>query len=274
AAVLGADDDVVEAACQRAEGEVWVANYNAPGQVVIAGATQAVERAGGLAKEAGARRVMPVPVGGAFHTPLMAPARARLRKALEEATFCDPEVPVTANVDARAHTDASEWPGLLSAQLCSPVRWHQTLLALTAEGPGTLVEVGPGGVLTSMAKRTVPEQRLISVATPDDLDTLVDAVSGDGPLHEYAMAHAGEHLYMSERVVVSPSTGVFEPSLVGGGNQGHTAALDVGSLVGTVGQHEVRTPFAGSLMGHLAFSGERVVMGQPVAWLRTSGAGR
>lgn len=267
AALLGISDDDAEAACQRAEGEVWVANYNAPGQVVVAGTPEAVGRAGELARQLGARKVMPVAVGGAFHTPLMAPARARLRKALAEATFSDPEVPVTANVDARPHTSAAEWPGLLSAQLCSPVRWRQTLVALAAEGPGTIVEVGPGGVLTGLAKRTVPDQRLLAVATPDDLDTLVDSVSGGSPLHEYAMAHAGEHLYMSERVVVSPATGVFEP--VPPAAASTAPALEVGSLVGTVGRSEVRTPFAGTLMGHLALPGERVTTGQPVAWLRT-----
>lgn len=264
--LLGISDGDAEAACQRAEGEVWVANFNAPGQVVIAGLPEAVALASDIARSLGARRTLTIPVGGAFHTPLMTPARARLRKALAHASFFDPEVPVTANVDARVHAQARDWPGLLSAQLCSPVRWHQTLLSLAGEGPGTIVEVGPGGVLTGLARRTVPDQRLVAVATPDDLDALVDALSGDGPLHEYALAHAGEHLYMSERVVVSPATGLFEPA-------SSTEALHVGSVVGTVGDTQVRTPFAGALMGHLALSGERVVTGQPVAWLRTGDAG-
>lgn len=260
--LLGISDADAEAACQRAEGGAWVANFNAPGQVVIAGTPDGVAVASEIARSMGARKVVPIPVGGAFHTPLMTPARARLRKALAHATFSDPEVPVTANVDARAHTQAGEWPGLLSAQLCGPVRWHQTLLALASQGPGTIVEVGPGGVLTGLAKRTVPEQRLLAVATPDDLDALVDALSGDGPLHEYALAHAGEHLYMSERVVVSPATGIFEPVPL-------AATIEVGEVVGTVGGADVRTPFAGALMGLLALPGERVVTGQPVAWLRT-----
>ncbi len=260
--LLGISDADAEAACQRAEGGAWVANFNAPGQVVIAGTPEGVGVASDIARSMGARRVLPIPVSGAFHTPLMTPARSRLRKALAHATFSDPEVPVTANVDARAHADASEWPGLLSAQLCGPVRWHQTLLALASQGPGTIVEVGPGGVLTGLAKRTVPEQRLLAVATPDDLDALVDALSGDGPLHTYALAHAGEHLYMSERVVVSPATGVFEPIPP-------SPWVEVGGVVGKVGDLDVRTPFAGALMGLLALSGERVVTGQPVAWLRT-----
>ena len=169
AAVLGAEDDDVEAACQRAEGEVWVANYNAPGQVVIAGTAEAVAVAGAIAKELGARRVMPFPVAGAFHTALMAPARARLRKALADAPFSAPEVPVVANVDARAHPGAEEWPGLLSAQLCSPVRWRQSLLMLSELGATQVVEVGPGGVLTGLARRTLPDAQALSVASPDDI---------------------------------------------------------------------------------------------------------
>ena len=130
AALIGIADDDAEAACQRAEDEVWVANYNAPGQVVIAGTEQGVASATERAKELGARKVLPIPVSGAFHTQLMLPARARLRQTLDEVEFHSPEVPVMANVDARVHTDPAEWPALLSAQLCSPVRWRQTLEAL------------------------------------------------------------------------------------------------------------------------------------------------
>lgn len=278
-ALLGISDDDAEAACQRAEGEVWVANYNAPGQVVVAGTPEAVARAGELARATGARKVLPMPVGGAFHTPLMAPARARLRKALAEVSLSDPDVPVIANVDARPHPDGRDWPGLLSAQLCSPVRWRQTLVSLAGREPGTVVEVGPGGVLSGLAKRTVPDQRLLAVAAPDDLDALVEAVSGNGPLHDYALAHAGEHLYMSERVVVSPAAGVFEPATFQPEVAGRAAmgtgpapTVEVGAVVGAVGATQVRSPFAGALMGHLALPGERVVEGQPVAWLRTTSA--
>ena len=123
AALIGISDDDAEAACQRAEDEVWVANYNAPGQVIIAGTAQGVAAGGVRAKELGARKVLPIPVSGAFHTQLMLPARTRLRKTLSEVQFRSPDVPVFANVDAREHTDPAEWPGLLSAQLCSPVRW-------------------------------------------------------------------------------------------------------------------------------------------------------
>ncbi len=224
AAVMGADDDAVDAACQRAEGEVWVANYNAPGQVVIAGTAEAVTRAGAIAKELGARKVMPIPVAGAFHTTLMAPARAWLRKSLSGTAFSVPEIPVIANVDARAHSAAEDWPGLLSAQLCSPVRWRQSLETLAGMGATRFVEVGPGGVLTGLARRTLPDALATAVATPDDLDTLVNAIAGSETWHAYAAAHQGEHLYTSERVVISPSAGVFEP-VAGSGRTGPGGAI-------------------------------------------------
>jgi len=286
AAVLGADDDAVESACQRAEGDVWVANYNAPGQVVIAGDPDGVRLAGDIAKTLGARKVVPFPVAGAFHTPLMAPARARLRKALAETRFSAPEIPVVANVDARVHDDPVEWPSLLSAQLCSPVRWRQTLAVLAELGTTAVVEVGPGGVLTGMARRVLPELRAAAVATPADIDELVDVLSGNVALHAFAAAHQGERLFTSERVVVSPAAGVFtpDPSIVvpGPGNGGPGAAaatpvddaagsdVGVGDLVGHVGDAEVRTPFEGRLVGFLVHPGERVMPGQPVAWLRVA----
>jgi len=159
AALLGISDDDAEAACQRAEGDVWVANYNAPGQVVVAGTTDAIATLTPIAKELGARKVLPIPVSGAFHTPLMAGARPALRKALGDASFGAPEVPVVANVDARVHNDPGEWPGLLSAQLCSPVRWRQTLETLDGLGATVLVEVGPGGVLSGLAGAPPPTSR-------------------------------------------------------------------------------------------------------------------
>jgi [acyl-carrier-protein] S-malonyltransferase len=286
AAVMGADDDAVEAACQRAEGEVWVANYNAPSQVVIAGTAEAVTVAGVIAKELGARKVVPFPVAGAFHTALMAPARSWLRKALSETPFTVPEIPVVANVDARAHTVAEDWPGLLSAQLCSPVRWRQSLETLAGLGATRLVEVGPGGVLTGLARRTLPDAQARAVAAPDDLDTLVDAIAGSETWHAYAAAHQGENLYTSERVVIAPTAGVFEPAaglaapgpggLSPAGTDvpvGKGAPVAVGDLLGTVGSAEVRTPFAGVVVGFMAHPGERVAAGEPVAWLRVQADG-
>ncbi len=276
AAVLGASDDDAEAACQRAEGDVWVANYNAPGQVVISGEPEAVKRAGAIAKELGARKVMPLPVAGAFHTILMAPARARLRKALSDAPFTEAEVPVVANVDARPHSAPGDWPGLLSAQLCGPVRWRQSLETLAREGATRMAEVGPGGVLTGLARRTLPDVTAVSVSSPDDLEKLLETMSDSETWHSYAAAHQGKHLYTSERVVVSPAAGIFEPepglSVPGpgglSGRPGPEVEVAVGAFLGRVGAVEVRTPFAGRLVGFLAHRGERVMAAQPVAWLR------
>jgi [acyl-carrier-protein] S-malonyltransferase len=290
AALIGIADDDAEAACQRAEDEVWVANYNAPGQVVIAGTASGVEAGAARARELGARKVLPIPVSGAFHTQLMLPARARLRETLDAVEFHSPEVPVMANVDARGHTDPAEWPGLLSAQLCSPVRWRQTLEALGGRGATLVAELGPGGVLTGMVRRTIPDVRAVTVAVPEDLDKLMDSLAGSDEWTASGPAHQGEHLYTSERVIVSPTPGVFEPDV-------HLAALEssalaeataapgsgegaepgsllaVGDRVGTVGPTDVRTPFEGILVRWLAVRGERVVEGQPVAWIRTQGAG-
>jgi [acyl-carrier-protein] S-malonyltransferase len=289
AALIGIADDDAEAACQRAEDEVWVANYNAPGQVVIAGTVAGVAAATEKAKELGARKVLPIPVSGAFHTQLMLPARAQLRRTLDEVEFHSPEVPVMANVDARVHTDPGEWPGLLSAQLCSPVRWRQSLEALGGRGATVIAELGPGGVLTGMVRRTIPDVRGVAVAVPADLDKLMDTVAGTDEWTASGPAHQGEHLYTSERVIVSPTPGVFEPDVqlaalestalaeataAPGSGQGAEpgSVLAVGDRVGTVGLTDVRTPFAGILVRWLAVRGERVVEGQPVAWIRTPGS--
>lgn len=263
AAVLGLDDDQVEIACRRADSDVWVANFNAPGQVVIAGSAEGVNAAGAIAKELGAKKVMGLPVSGAFHTPFMTSARDRLRKAISEANPRDTEVPVISNVDALAHDKGEEWTSLLSAQLSSPVRWKHCLLTLEELGVTEYVELGPGGVLTGMAKRTVEAARTISVATPEDLEKLlewVDAGSSRG-----GMRLEGEHLFAHERLVVSPAAGVFTPvpELTDG------TMLSVGSVLGRVGEVEVRSPFAGVLQSYIALDGERVTMRQPIAWLRT-----
>ena len=165
-AVLGLDDEDVEIACRRADSDVWVANYNAPGQVVIAGSISGVAAATEHAKALGAKKVMALPVSGAFHTPFMTTARDRLRDAIAAANPRDTEVPVISNVDARPHNSGSEWSSLLSAQLSSPVRWKHCLLALSELGVRGFIELGPGGVLTGMVKRTVENASQISVATP------------------------------------------------------------------------------------------------------------
>ena len=264
AAVLGLDVDQCWAACRRADAEVWVANDNAPGQVVIAGDVDAVARAGEIARELGAKKVMRFPVGGAFHTPLMAPARTRLRKAIASCRFTDCEVPVVANVDATAHREAEDWPALLSAQLSSPVLWRQTMSELGALGATHVVEVGPGGVLTGMAKRGLPGVTTLAVAAPDDVDKLLEAMAPTAHISSHPLLNDGEHLFVRERLVVAPTAGVFTP-VPGAAAEG--GAVQVGGLLGTVNGTEVRSPFAGALQGMLAVGGERVVDGQPIAWL-------
>ncbi len=263
AAVLGLDDDQVDVACRRADSDVWVANYNAPGQVVIAGSPHGVDAATGHAKDLGAKKVMPLQVAGAFHTPFMTAARDRLRAALAEADPRDSDVPVVSNVDALLHVQAADWASLLSAQLSSPVRWKHSLLTLAGAGVTDFAELGPGAVLTGMAKRTVTGSRTISVATPEDLDKLLEWVGAGTPTGP--RQQEGEHLFAVERLVVSPAAGIFTP--VGGLGEGST--IEVGTVVGHVADVEVRSPFAGVLQSFIALDTERVTNRQPIVWLRT-----
>jgi [acyl-carrier-protein] S-malonyltransferase len=283
AAILGLDDDTAEESCTGLAG-VWVANYNAPGQVVIAGTREGVADASEVARKLGAKRVTQLNVAGAFHTPLMEPASRRLRKALSSTRFLLPEIPVVANLDARAHRGAGEWRSLLSGQLTSPVRWRQSMQTLGSLGTTCVVEVGPGGVLASLTKRALAGVTSLSVSEPDDIDVLVQQLAGSDHVPPDISSHQGEHLFSSERVVVSPGAGVFTPDshleAPHPGRQGTLAPesgsaapdrssnpVEVGDLIGTVGSLEVRTPFAGLLVAFIAHPGERVVKGQPVAWL-------
>ncbi len=261
-ALLGIEDDDADAACRRADGDAWVANYNAPGQIVIAGEAKALERAAAAAKELGCKRVIALAVGGAFHTPYMAPARDRLRAAIASARLTDLTVPVVANIDARAHTLAADWSTLLSAQLVSPVRWKQSVQTMADAGVTTFLELGPGSVLTGMAKRIVPDARAIAVSTPEEVDKLLELLQGSG-VAPLARNHEGEHLSMTVRMVVSPAAGIFRPvAAIGPGS--HVA---VGGLLGHVGDAEVRSSFAGQISGMIAVDGERVTVAQPIAWL-------
>lgn len=263
AAVLGLDDDQVEVACDLADADVWVANFNAPGQVVIAGSLPGVDAAGKHAKDLGAKKVMPLPVSGAFHTAYMAPARERLRDAIAAADVRDAEIPVVSNVDAKPHDRGHEWSALLSAQLASPVRWKHALLTLSGLGVTDFAELGPGGVLTGMAKRSVEGARTISVATPEDLDKLLEWI---GRATETADTELeGEHLFAVERLVVSPGAGIFRPVALAPGT-----VIEVGTVLGHVGEHEVRSPFRGALQSFIAVDTERVTPRQPIAWLRSS----
>jgi [acyl-carrier-protein] S-malonyltransferase len=138
--------------------------------VVVSGTVAGVAAAGPVLKAAGARRVLPLPVGGAFHTPLMEPARRDLDRALAQASYAPPAVPVLSAVDARPY--AGDVAGTLSRQLTAPVRWREVVEALPAYGVDTVVEVGPGGVLAGLVTRTLPGVRVLSVASPDDVAAL------------------------------------------------------------------------------------------------------
>jgi len=166
AAIVALDASTVAACCEKAGGGVWVANDNAPGQIVVAGTAEGVAAAGAAARAEGGK-VLPLAVGGAFHTPLMASAQADLDTALRAAPFGPAAIPVVANVDAVEHLDG--WEGLLSAQLCQPVRWRELTLRLAGLGVERVVELGPGAVLSGMIKRTAPELDRVTVAGPSDL---------------------------------------------------------------------------------------------------------
>lgn len=153
AAILGLDNEVVEGVCEKVEGIVVAANYNCPGQLVISGTVDAINDACELLKEAGARRALVLPVGGAFHSPLMEPARAELAKAIEATTFNTPICPVYQNVTASAVTDPNEIKENLVAQLTAPVRWTQTMHQMIADGVSGFTEVGPGKVLQGLVKK-------------------------------------------------------------------------------------------------------------------------
>ena len=153
AAIIGMEDADVEAICSATEGIVVAANYNCPGQLVISGEVEAIESACEQLKDAGARRALILPVGGAFHSPLMEPARERLALALEMAELNAPRCPIVQNVTATPETDPEVIRQNLIAQLTAPVRWTQTMQWLLSEGVNDVVEVGPGKVLQGLFKK-------------------------------------------------------------------------------------------------------------------------
>jgi [acyl-carrier-protein] S-malonyltransferase len=153
AAVLGLEDKVVEDVCAGVDGIVVPANYNCPGQLVISGETSAVERACEAMKEAGAKRALILPVGGAFHSPMMEPAREELAAAIEKTTFAKPVCPVYQNVTASAVSDPEEIKANLIIQLTAPVRWTQSVQQMVADGATLFTEVGPGNVLQGLVKK-------------------------------------------------------------------------------------------------------------------------
>jgi [acyl-carrier-protein] S-malonyltransferase len=172
AALVGTELDVAARVCEGS-GDVWIANDNAPGQVVIAGTPEGLADATERARQLGVRRVMALDVGHAFHTPLLADAAAGLRPVLEGTNFREGTAPIVANTDALGHTDPLCWADQLTRHLVEPVRWRESQRTLAASGATTFIEVGPGRVLAGLAKRTVPDVAVLNVTTPDDLSNLV-----------------------------------------------------------------------------------------------------
>ncbi|WP_299431466.1 ACP S-malonyltransferase [uncultured Maribacter sp.] len=156
AAVLRLEDAVVEEICASVSGIVVPANYNCPGQLVISGEVEAINKACEKMKEAGARRALVLPVGGAFHSPLMEPAREELATAIEETTFNTPNCPIYQNVTTTAVTDATEIKKNLISQLTAPVKWTQSVQNMIADGATLFTEIGPGKVLQGLVKKIEP----------------------------------------------------------------------------------------------------------------------
>ncbi len=164
AAVLGLDDEVVEAACAAAEGIVVPANYNSPGQIVISGSVTGIDSAIKKLQELGAKRAIKLSVGGAFHSPLMEPARAELAIAIEKTPLENPRCPIYQNVNAIPVTDPEEIRKNLVDQLTSPVKWTQTVKNMIADGANIFTEVGPGNVLQGLIKKADSKVETLSAA--------------------------------------------------------------------------------------------------------------
>lgn len=175
AAIIGLDNDSIAKACaESAEGQVVApVNFNSPGQVVIAGNKEAVERAGAACKAAGAKRALPLPVSVPSHCALMKPAADKLAVALQEITFNAPRIPVINNVDVAAESDADAIRSALVRQLYSPVRWTETVESMSAQGVAHLLEMGPGKVLTGLTKRIVDS---MTAAAVNDVASLTVAL--------------------------------------------------------------------------------------------------
>jgi [acyl-carrier-protein] S-malonyltransferase len=178
AAILGAEDAAIVAACAEAGGEVQAVNFNAPGQVVIAGEKEAVGRAIEKCKARGAKRAMPLPVSAPFHSSLMQPAALKLGGYLQGVAFSSPAIPVLNNVDVKEERDPVKIKDALVRQAASPVRWAETIRAMAAQGVTHVVECGPGKVLAGLVKRIEPKLQGFAAADRASLEQALAAVKG------------------------------------------------------------------------------------------------
>ena len=271
--VLGLSVEGVEMAVAAARGDdvLAIANDNAPGNVVVSGEWPALERLPAAAKELGAKRVVPLSVGGAFHSPLMAPAADTFRSFLSAAPLRDPVIPVVSNATSEPVTSAEGLRDLLARQLTGPVRWTESVRRLAVLGVDTFIEVGPGTVLSGLIKRTVEGVRVLSAgdaksvaAVVEGLRERTDATSGDGE-------DQGEVVVLPERFAVSPGHGRFYPAALSRFTD-EGPYVEPGDLLGEVRNGAARIPvrsaFRGQVMAHLAWEGELVTPGQILLSLR------
>jgi [acyl-carrier-protein] S-malonyltransferase len=272
--VLGLSVEAVEMAVAAARGNdvLAIANDNAPGNVVVSGDWAALERLPAAAKELGAKRVVPLSVGGAFHSPLMAPAADVFRSFLSAAPLRDPDIPVIANATSEPVTSAEELRKLLARQLTGPVRWTESVRRLADLGVDTFIEVGPGTVLSGLIKRTVKDVRVLSAGDAASVAAVIDALREPS---EGAPSHGGddqgEVIVLPERFAVSPSHGRFYPAALSRFTD-EGPYVEPGDLLGEVRNGAatvpVHSPFRGQVMAHLAWEGELVTPGQILLSLR------
>jgi [acyl-carrier-protein] S-malonyltransferase len=275
--VLGLSVEGVEMAVAEAgEGGVLaVANDNAPGNVVVSGEWPALERLPGVAKELGAKRVVPLNVGGAFHSPLMAPAAESFRSFLAAAPLRECDVPLIANATAEPTSDAMELRDLLGRQLTGRVRWTESVRRLAALGVDTIIEVGPGTVLSGLVKRTVEGVKVLAAGDAAGVTAVADTLRREADSEPSSSGGSrvepGEVVVLPERFAVSPGHGRFYPA-VPTRYTDEGPYVEAGDLLGEVrngaNSMPVRSPFRGWVMTHLAWEGELVTPGQILLSLR------
>jgi [acyl-carrier-protein] S-malonyltransferase len=271
--VIGLSVEGVEMAVAAArDGDVLaIANDNAPGNVVVSGEWPALERLPAAAKELGAKRVLPLNVGGAFHSPLMAPAADIFRSSLSAAPLRETTIPVIANATAEPVTSAEELRELLARQLTGPVRWTESVRRLAEMGVDTFVEVGPGTVLSGLIKRTVDGVRVLSAGDAKGVASVAEALRPRGEAGQSEGGDQGEVVVLPDRFAVSPSHGRFYPATFSRFTD-EGPYVERGDLLGEVRNGTatipVRSAFRGQVMAHLAWEGELVTPGQILLSLR------
>jgi [acyl-carrier-protein] S-malonyltransferase len=271
--VLGLSAEGVEMAVESAaQGQVLaIANDNAPGNVVVSGEWTALERLPAAAKELGAKRVVPLNVGGAFHSPLMAPAVEVFQPHLAAVPLGDPAVPVVANATAEPVASGEELRELLARQLTGRVRWTESVRRMAALGVDTFIEVGPGTVLTGLIKRTVDGARALSVSDAAGAAEVTETLRDQNEGEVAKGGDQGEVVVLPERFAVSPGHGRFYP-VTPSRFTDEGPYVEPGDLLGEVrngaASIPVRSPFRGWVMAHLAWEGELVTPGQILLSLR------